>query len=217
MRCVAHGEIVEVAGDCFGDAVNVAARLLQHAGDHEVLITECAYDGLTRIDQMRFHSLDRLHLRGRAEPVRVYVLEAWHADSPPSTLLAEFTDTPVADCLNLAAPGGQRTFTSQQTPVVLGRSPESTFQIDDTRVSRQHARIEWHGGNFHLSDQSSNGCYVRFANEQDVVVLRRGTCMLHGSGVIGLGASPSDPDSACVHFEVLSCAHAMPVVRQARN
>lgn len=206
---LAHGEIVEVAGDCFGDAVNVAARLLQHAGDHEVLITEQVYEGLGPIEQMHFHSLDRLHLRGRAEPVRVYVLEAWHGDAAPSTLLAEFTDTPMADCLNLRATGAQRTFTSLQTPVVLGRSPESTFQVDDTRVSRQHARIEWHGGNFHLSDQSSNGCYVRFANEQDVVVLRRGTCMLHGSGVIGLGASPSDPDCPRVQFEVLSCTQVM--------
>src|SRR5262245_13719258 len=207
---VAHGEIVEVAGDCFGDAVNVAARLLQHAGDLEVLITEQAYNGLGRIEQMRFHSLDRLHLRGRAEPVKVYVLEAWHGDAAPSTLLAEFADTPMADCLNLKVPGAQRSFTSQQTPVVLGRSPESTFQVDDTRVSRQHARIEWHGGNFHLSDQSSNGCYVRFANEPDVIVLRRGTCMLHGSGVIGLGSSPSDPNSALVQFEVVSCAQVMP-------
>jgi len=28
-----------MGGDCFGDAVNVAARLLDHAGDNETLIT----------------------------------------------------------------------------------------------------------------------------------------------------------------------------------
>ena len=36
---LAHGEVVEMAGDCFGDAVNVAARLLDHAGDNETLVT----------------------------------------------------------------------------------------------------------------------------------------------------------------------------------
>ena len=36
---MAHGEVIEVAGDCFGDAVNVSARLLDHAGDNETLIT----------------------------------------------------------------------------------------------------------------------------------------------------------------------------------
>ena len=29
---LARGEVVEMSGDCFGDAVNVAARLLDHAG-----------------------------------------------------------------------------------------------------------------------------------------------------------------------------------------
>ena len=36
---LARGEVVEMGGDCFGDAVNVAARLLDHAGDNETLIT----------------------------------------------------------------------------------------------------------------------------------------------------------------------------------
>src|SRR5690349_6892279 len=43
---IAHGEVVELAGDCFGDAVNVAARLLGHAGDSETLITGSALSGL---------------------------------------------------------------------------------------------------------------------------------------------------------------------------
>ena len=36
---VAWGEIVELDNDCFGDAVNVAARILDLAGDNETLIT----------------------------------------------------------------------------------------------------------------------------------------------------------------------------------
>ena len=36
---LARGEVVEMAGDCFGDAVNVSARLLDHAGDNETLVT----------------------------------------------------------------------------------------------------------------------------------------------------------------------------------
>ena len=35
----ALGEVVEMADDYFGDAVNVAARLLDHAGDNETLVT----------------------------------------------------------------------------------------------------------------------------------------------------------------------------------
>ncbi|GIX25449.1 MAG: hypothetical protein KatS3mg122_2680 [Caldimonas sp.] len=201
---LAHGEIVAVDGDWFGDAVNVAARLLEHAGDNEVLITDAVHERLNRLDRQRFRSLDRLHLRGRAEPCRVFVLETWTDDAPVSTLFSDFTDTPSADCLRLTVGGVHQVYTPQQTPIVLGRSPESTLCIDDTRVSRLHARIEWHSGNFHLDDQSSNGSFVRFANEAETVVLRRGRCVLHGRGVIGLGAPPGDPKAACLSFEVFS-------------
>ena len=73
--------------------------------------------------------------------------------------------------------------------MVLGRSPQATFCIDDSRVSRSHARIDWHGGTFQLTDLSYNGTYVRFGDADELVSLRRGSCTLHGSGVIGLGGA----------------------------
>ena len=51
---LAHGEVVEMAGDCFGDAVNVAARLLDHAGDNETLATSAVLAGLTPREQGAF-------------------------------------------------------------------------------------------------------------------------------------------------------------------
>jgi pSer/pThr/pTyr-binding forkhead associated (FHA) protein len=77
-------------------------------------------------------------------------------------------------------------------PVVLGRSPQATYCIDDSRVSRSHARIDWHGGAYQLTDLSYNGTYVRFSGGSEVVALRRSTCTLHGSGAIGLGLPPTD-------------------------
>ena len=57
-------------------------------------------------------------------------------------------------------------------------------------------------GAMQLTDLSYNGTYVRFA-DSEIVSLRRGSCLLHGNGAIGLGGSPADPTSACVRFEVL--------------
>jgi len=90
--------------------------------------------------------------------------------------------------------------------VILGRSPQATYIIDDTRVSRSHARIVWHGGTFQLTDLSYNGTYVRFDHDPEIISLRRGSCTLHGSGVIGLGAPPSDAASPSVRFEILKFA-----------
>ena len=91
--------------------------------------------------------------------------------------------------------------------MILGRSPQATYIIDDTRVSRSHARIDWHGGTFQLTDLSYNGTYVRFDHDPEIISLRRGSCTLHGSGVIGLGAPPTRRRSSpSVRFEILKFA-----------
>ena len=59
---------------------------------------------------------------------------------------------------------------------------------------------------------SYNGSYVRFANDPAIVSLRRGTCTLHGGGVIGLGSSPTDATAPCVNFEVLKFSDTEPQV-----
>jgi adenylate cyclase len=201
---VARGEIVEMAGDYFGDAVNVAARLLDHAGDNETLVTAEVLAGLPQETRLRFRSLDRLVLRGRAEPVQVHVLGGRRSADSAVTQFGGMLGTPVLepDGLRLAWQQQQRVFASQQMPVVLGRSTQASFCVDDSRVSRSHARVDWHGGSFQLTDLSYNGTYVRFA-DGEIVSLRRGSCALHGSGAIGLGGTPEDPDSASVHFDVM--------------
>ena len=89
---------------------------------------------------------------------------------------------------------------------MLGRSPQAAYCIDDTRVSRSHARIDWHGGTFQLTDLSYNGTYVRFDHDPEIISLRRGSCTLHGSGVIGLGTPPIEPLSPSVRFEVMNAS-----------
>jgi pSer/pThr/pTyr-binding forkhead associated (FHA) protein len=91
-------------------------------------------------------------------------------------------------------------------PIILGRSIQAAFCITDGRVSRQHARIDGNAGRFTLTDLSFNGSYVRFSGNDDVLALRRNSCTLHGSGVIGLGSSPAQLDTPVVRFEVLHFA-----------
>jgi class 3 adenylate cyclase len=205
---LAHGEVVEMSGDVFGDAVNVAARLIDHAGDNETLVTGNVLDGLDEVEQSRFRSLDRMQLRGRVEPVHVYLLEAMRRQG--DTAATAYGDiTPPSDepeGIRLVWMDLNRIYAGTSLPLILGRSPQATYIIDDTRVSRSHARIVWHGGTFQLTDLSYNGTYVRFDHDPEVISLRRGSCTLHGSGVIGLGAPPTDATSPSVRFEILKFA-----------
>lgn len=204
---VARGELVEMAGDCYGDAVNVAARLLDLASDNETLVTAEVLRSLPPEWRSRFRSLDRISLRGRVEPVEVHVLGGRRSTADLAATQFSGIAAPdfEPDGLRLTWGPVVRAFSAQQLPLVLGRSPQSTFCVDDSRVSRSHARIDWHGGSFQLTDLSYNGTYVRF-NDGEIVSLRRGSCPLHGSGLIGLGGSPIDPDAASVAFEVLRFA-----------
>ena len=213
---LARGEVVEMAGDCYGDAVNVAARLLDHAGDNETLLTVEVLGGLSADLRSRFRSLDRLVLRGRVEPVEVHVMGGRRGGIDlAATQFGDVSTVHEPDGLRLMWGGLQRAFGEtvaervrrrvEQMPVVLGRSPQATFCVDDTRVSRSHARVDWHGGSFQLADLSYNGTYVRFSDGEIV-------SLLHGSGTSGLGGSPSDPGSACVSFDVLRFADTQPQV-----
>lgn len=208
---LARGEVVEMAGDCFGDAVNVAARLLDHAGDNETLITHDVFAGLSEDTRLRFRTLDRMQLRGRVEPVQVHLLSGHGRRGDPAA--TQFGDVSVGaepEGIRLMWGEGNRVYSGPHLPLVLGRSPQATYCIDDTRVSRLHARIDWHGGTFQLTDLSYNGTYVRFAPGEEVLSLRRSSCTLHGSGVIGLGGPPSDGYLPTIGFEVLSFMDTVP-------
>ncbi len=208
---LAHGEVVEMGGDCFGDAVNVAARLIDHASDNETLITVDVLDGLDADFKPRFRSLGKMHLRGRAEPVQVHVMGGMRRtlDLAP-TQFGAVADTLEPEAVRLHWQALNEVFDGEHMPVVMGRSPQAHFRVDDSRVSRSHARIDWHGGVFQLTDLSYNGTYVRFGNGEEVLSLKRASCTLHGWGVIGLGGSPADPSAPCVRFELLHFVDTVP-------
>lgn len=209
---LAHGEVVEMSGDVFGDAVNVAARLLDHAGDNETLVTSNVFAGADEEERPRFRSLDRMQLRGRVEAVHVYLVEGTRRfGDTAATAFGDIAPQPAEpEGIRLIWSDLNRIYSGPSLPVVLGRSPQATYCIDDTRVSRSHARIDWHGGTFQLTDLSYNGTYVRFDHDPEVISLRRGTCTLHGSGVIGLGTPPSEAAGPSVRFEVMKFSDTQP-------
>lgn len=208
---LAHGEVVEINGDCFGDAVNVAARLLDHAGDNETLVTAEVRDGLSVALKRIFRNLDWMHLRGRAEPVQVHVLGGRRAmDQSPTQFGGPVATSAEPEAVRLSWLDNIEIFDGGQMPVILGRSTQAQFRVDDSRVSRAHARLDWHGGVFQLTDLSYNGTYVRFTGADELVTLRRSSCTLHGSGSIGLGGTPTDPTAPTVRFEVLAFNDTVP-------
>ncbi|RZJ14167.1 MAG: adenylate/guanylate cyclase domain-containing protein, partial [Haliea sp.] len=176
---VACGEVVDVDGDCYGDAVNVASRLADLSGGDQIWATDTVIAQISGPNNgVRFRSLGAMNIRGKAESRVLYRIE-WQEEVHTGLLTAP------ADLAELARPAGARVgaisltwldqnlnVTSDKCPVYLGRAPEAEFVINDQRVSRLHAGIAWRNGTFVLSDLSSFGTWVRFAGSQTEQALR---------------------------------------------
>jgi class 3 adenylate cyclase len=202
------GSIIEQQGDCYGDAVNVAARLSDRAEANEILLGETLYYELPESRRMMCHSLDRIVIKGKSEPIRVWRLD-WKRTAEttvtiPFELLDERVNVALMQRIDLDLRGRHLQLLPSDGPLVIGRNENCGLHLNDRRVSRRHARIEWVGGRCTLTDFSSNGTWVNFGSEAAPIILKRDSCVLHGQGVIGLGSSPEDFTTATLSFQVIS-------------
>lgn len=206
---MARGPVVEVDGDCFGDAVNVASRLSDLAGPEQILVTDTVIGELGQGTGVRNRRLGPMRIRGRVEPCEVFRIE-WQIE-----MASDFLTLP-ADLHALRRPaaatfGGielgwldvRRLFRLADMPISMGRVPEASFVVNDPRVSRIHAHIDWRSGQFVLEDSSSYGTWVRFAGAPNVIALRRQDCLLHGNGEIAMGAPFADYSVPTVSFRLV--------------
>jgi len=203
------GEVVEVEGDCYGDAVNVASRLSDLSGARQIWATASVVEQAeVPPPGARFHSLGPVPIRGKSQERALYRIE-WDEDASTDMMtLPAFTG-------RLPGPAGKplpaasielrlldlaHVFEPGELPVHLGRAREAEFVVPDPRVSRLHARIEWRNNAFVLVDLSSFGTCVRFTGAPTELTLRRDDCVLHDSGEIALGADFSDWSVPTVRF-----------------
>ncbi|SEF76004.1 adenylate/guanylate cyclase domain-containing protein [Thauera chlorobenzoica] len=202
-----RGAVVEYDGDCYGDPVNVAARLCDRAQAGEVLIGEPVFGSLPEGLRLACHSLDRITLKGKAEPLRVWRVDfARTAETTLASLLdyRELLDgVRPLQRIDLGRLDQHIELHPGDGPLIIGRGEGAGFAVDDPRVSRRHARIEWAGEQCVLTDFSSNGSWVHFSGAAAPVQLRRERCTLHGEGEIFLGTAPDDFTAPTLGFRVI--------------
>lgn len=208
---LASGEVEMVAEDCYGDAVNVASRLCDLCGPHQIWASANALEKVPEMRGSSFRMLGPIHIRGRAEPCNVYQIE-WREEEPSDFLTMQAQLSPEELLGRGDALGREvvlqwmdvvKSFKSFELPIHIGRVKDMEFVVNDPRVSRTHARLEWRNGCVMLVDVSSYGSWVRFSESGGAdILLRREECVLHGKGELALGASFADISVPTVAFTV---------------
>ena len=199
-----YGSAILESDDIFGDTVNVAARISSMAKARQILCTqEIAFMVKNAELSNNMRPYDRLRVKGRNEQLDVYLF-AWEQEGDITNMATASSFTNPArqtqvQALTLKYEGKSFPIYPDTTSYTLGRGKDCDLVINGDLISRYHSRIEHRRGKFIITDQSTNGTFVRSSEGQDIF-LRREEFTLFGSGYIGLGKKVDLNDFNVIHF-----------------
>jgi class 3 adenylate cyclase len=194
------GPAILEGGDVFGDAVNVAARMASLSKAGQIITTESTIEQLPPILRASTRFIDRAPVKGKKETIDIYEV-IWQQEDVTrmsTAVLADQTAPPVRMRLNYN--NSTIEINQDRAQAVLGRSKSADLPVNESLASRQHVRIEYRRGKFFIIDQSTNGTYVKLANDEESF-LRREEMPLSGRGQISLGRSFAEDPQEVVDFE----------------
>ena len=212
------GDVVfDESKDVFGDAVNVAARMVGVAKAREIITTQATRDKMPSALRERTRCLDRIKVKGKEEAIEIYEV-LWQEDTSDLTL----TSAALPAMLSAAAAHKKKTpvleLVYQQTTicagpdkplVLLGRDKQNDIvagRLDEkgeriSKVSRHHASIEFRKDKFVLADHSRNGTGIHTQKGESFFVHRE-EFPLHGEGVLLLGGTVSKEGVESVQYRI---------------
>lgn len=196
------GEVVEEEGDIFGDAVNVAARMVNIAKADQVVTTGATMAQLSEKWRQGARQIDRTDVKGKSEKIDVYELIWQEGEVTRIAGRAPWEIPTVAPGKLLLTQGARELEVSESHPsITVGRGEQNDLVLKGDMVSRLHARIEYRNGRFSLTDQSTNGTYVA-EGARGPRLVRHDSQVLGGSGTIALGHAPAAGQTDLIHYRL---------------
>ena len=202
-----HGEVIREPADVFGDAVNVAARLVSLSKSDQIITNKETLGIMKPHLTCRARIVDRTRVRGKEDIIEIHELvwgmpeQMTMACSVTEEMIASLTE---ADAFLQVHYQQQRLLVDRGNPILtIGRSSTNHLTVDSRLVSRVHARIELQRSRFVLIDQSTNGTYFS-PRGGPTIFLRRDAVPLEGQGAIGLGQQASEDAAVALRYQILS-------------
>jgi adenylate cyclase len=195
------GPVIRHGSDVFGDAVNVASRMVSLAKPRQIITTQQTIYALPEGAGVDIRCIDRTTIKGRGGEFIIYEV-IWEEETL-TIMISEGLATVAHDsrlCLRL---GEKVVYVDSNNPsVTLGRQAQNDLVVDDTINSRLHARIEFHRGKFILIDQSTNGTFV-CEDDKEPFFVHNDEIVLGQRGIISMGrlAAAESPEAIRFTFE----------------
>jgi hypothetical protein len=212
--------IALLAAETEEKAVNNIGKLLELSLPNQILCSRQILLEVATNVGLRVRDLHRqLSLEDDEEPTQIMEL-IWHEveEELPSTLTStallaqEFmtnkVEMPVSGNPVVFAQvrlrvqyGDKNLVLDEKMPfITVGREYHNDIVLDDSRISRLHARIERKSGRYYLVDMSTNGTFVMHNNNPEVFLLKD-SMPLHDTGVVCFGVSTRDQAVEKLIFE----------------
>jgi len=196
------GTVINEGSDVFGDAVNIAARMVSMSKQRQIITTKDTLNMLSKKYQKSARLVDKTTIKGRSGEMLIYEI-LWEAGVATIKI---GVDDPIDEAQRVYSMGVKFAdkiyrVDSQQPNITMGRLSHNDIVVEDNRVSRSHARIEYRRGKFFLVDSSTNGTYLQITGKGSRLI-RRQEIHLVGSGFIGLGREINTESPLMIDFRI---------------
>jgi class 3 adenylate cyclase len=195
------GPTIEDAGDVFGDAVNVAARMTSFATGGQIFTTAQTVAELSPVLRGRTRDHAAQTLKGKERDVALFEI-LWQDSEDELTSMSP--RLALAPAMVKLVHGLRKIELGEAHSVLtLGRDLQSDVVIADRKASRMHARIERRRDKFVFIDHSSNGSWITIEGEPEIMI-RREELMLRGRGRVSFGHAYADDPAEFLAFSCLA-------------
>jgi len=187
-----HGPVIELKGEIYGDAVNLAARLADKSKAGQTLLSAGVKAQVPDTLDRLLRPVGKSTIRGKQGVTELFELLS-NSDSEDITEVSRRVQRPGRSLqLRLSFQGKQHRLSQMTTRFTLGRNAECDLCVPHASVSRLHAEIRYRNGRFHLFDVSTNG--TRVLTRTNTFAVHRSDLMLQHQGAICLGRTLRQPN-----------------------
>ena len=204
------GPVIFSDDDIFGDAVNIASRMVGKAESGQIVTLEQDVQLLSKKMRPFARKVRTDWINGVEDTVTFFEFVWWDEDEDSMTRVASSTDTfnnaetPEKNALLITFQNQKIEVGADLKSLTMGRKESNDLVVVEKFVSKEHAKISFSQNKYTLKDNSANGTFI-LPDDGSLMRMRKWDLVeLTGAGTIGLGKA-HDPNSEwSIRYEVQS-------------